>query len=111
MLVWFRRMRSVSIPSDRTAFVACWVAGAVLGVVALGMGAGWVGGLLAGLAAVAGSFFSALVFVSPQKVGEDAIRVGEQLRPFSALDEAGSEFSSVSLAGKPVLLKFFRGHW
>jgi peroxiredoxin len=37
--------------------------------------------------------------------------VGETLRDFSALDENGERFELASTAGRPVLLKFFRGHW
>lgn len=111
MALWARRIRQVRIPTDRRGFVACWVGGAALGVLALAQGPGWVGGVPAGLAAVAGIFFSALVYISPQRVAEDAIRVGESLRGFTAPDENGDEFSIASVAGKPVLLKFFRGHW
>ena len=111
MALWTRRIRNVEIPKDRRAFVACWVGGAVLGIIALIQGAGWIGGTLAGVAALAGTFFSALVLASPQKAADDAIQVGESLRQFSAIDENGEEFSLAGLADKPVLLKFFRGHW
>jgi hypothetical protein len=111
MALWFRRIQSVRIPANRLGFVACWAGGAVLGVIALSQGAGYLGGLAAGIAAVAGAFFSVLVYVSPQKVADDAVQVGESLRAFTALDENGADFSSASVAGKPVLLKFFRGHW
>lgn len=111
MGLWFLRIRRVAIPTDRRAFVASWVGGAALGIFALTQGPGWVGGIPAGLAAVAGLVFSALVYVSPQKVADDAIRVGERLREFTAPDENGADFRVASLAGKPVLLKFFRGHW
>jgi hypothetical protein len=111
MTLWFRRIQRVDIPRDRRAFVACWLAGALLGVVALIQGPGWVGGTLAGIAIAAGALFSTLVYISPQKVAGHAIQVGERLRDFTALDEHGDEFSTADVAGKPVLLKFFRGHW
>ena len=111
MALWFRRMGRVQIPTDRRGFVACWAGGAVLGVLALSQGAGWVGGIPAGIATLAGTLFSVLVYISPQKVAEDAVRVGESLRAFTAPDENGADFSIASAAGKPVLLKFFRGHW
>jgi hypothetical protein len=111
MALWARRIRNVAIPKDRRAYVACWAGGAVLGIIALVQGAGWIGGILAGAAALAGTFFSALVLASPQKAADDAIQVGESLRQFSAIDENGEEFSLAGLADKPVLLKFFRGHW
>jgi hypothetical protein len=111
MALWARRIRRVQIPADRRGFVACWLGGAALGILALAQGAGWIGGIPAGIAAVAGIFFSALVYISPQKVADHAIRVGESLREFKAVDENGDDFSSAGLAGQPVLLKFFRGHW
>jgi hypothetical protein len=111
MALWFARIKRVQIPADRRGFVACWLGGAALGVIALTEGAGWLGGIPAGIAVLAGSFFSVLVVISPQKVADDAVRVGESLRAFTALDENGAEFSIASTAGKPLLLKFFRGHW
>ena len=111
MALWFRRIQSVRIPRDRRGFVASWLLGAGLGVLALAGDPGWIVGSLAGLAVVAGILFTVLFFISPQKVAADAIRVGEKLRDFTALDEAGSEFALADTLGRPVLLKFFRGHW
>ncbi len=111
MARWAQRMKRVQIPTDRRGFVVCWTGGAVLGILALTQGAGWIGGIPAGIAAVAGTFFSALVYLSPQRVADDAVRVGERLREFTALDENGDPYSIARAAGKPVLLKFFRGHW
>lgn len=111
MAMWVRRMRNVDIPEDRRGFVACWAGGAGLGIVALTHGAGWLGGVSAAIAAVAGTFFSALVYISPQKTAGNAIRVGERLREFTAPDDNGDDFAIASTLGKPILLKFFRGHW
>lgn len=111
MAIWFQRIRRVDIPQNRSVFVACWSVGALLGVVALTQEPGWIGGVPAGIAAVAGALFVGLVYISPQRVAADAIRIGEPLREFTALDENGDEFAIASTAGKPVLLKFFRGHW
>lgn len=109
--LWGQRIKHVQIPADRRGFVAGWAGGAALGIIALTQDPGWVGTVPAVIAAIGGTFFSVLVFVSPQAVGDDAIRVGESLRDFTALDKNGDEFSSTNLAGKPVLMKFFRGHW
>ena len=44
-------------------------------------------------------------------VAVNAIRIGDTIPAFSALDENGELFESKTLAGKPALIKFFRGHW
>ncbi len=111
LVEWFRRIRGVRIPRDRRGFVACWLGGAALGAIALAQGPGWVGGLPAGLATLGGLVLSGLVAISPQRVAENAIRVGESLRDFTAPDDQGEAFPIASLAGSPILLKFFRGHW
>ena len=111
MTSWFRRMKAVRVPEDRRAYVACWAGGACLGILALTQGPGWIGGVPAALAVLAGSLFSLLVFISPQKVADHAVAIGERLRDFTAQDANGELFTMSSAAGKPVLLKFFRGHW
>ena len=110
-IFWFRLLSSVRLPENRTGFILVWAASALLGVIALAQGAGWIGGIPAGLAVFFGIFFLFTVTISPQQVAPDAIAVGETLRDFSALDENGETFELASTAGRPVLLKFFRGHW
>ena len=108
---WFRLARAVRLPRSRAAFVAAWAGGALLGLVALSRGAGWIGGVPAGLALFAGGMLVVLVAISSQQVAENAVRVGENLRDFSAPDENGARFALASTLGRPLLLKFFRGHW
>ena len=109
--LWFHRARGVRIPSNRSAFVASWVLGALLGVAALVQGDGFLGGIPAGLAVFVGCFLLFTVSISRQKLGSNAIRVGATLPDVDAPDENGESFALSSLRGKPVLLKFFRGHW
>ncbi|MDE0886890.1 MAG: hypothetical protein OSB70_15295 [Myxococcota bacterium] len=110
--VWGLRIKQVQIPANRLGFVLGWSSGALLGLIALAtQGGGWLAAIPAVMAVLGGTFLCALVYVSPQAASDDAIRVGESLRAFTALDENGDEFSSVSLEGRPVLMKFFRGHW
>ena len=108
---WFRRAQAVSLPEDRTGFVALMATAAATGVVALALGAGWFAGTLAGLAVFGGSLFLLLVSISAQKGGSGAFQVGSPVPDFAAPDENGEEFRLSSLSGKPLLLKFFRGHW
>jgi hypothetical protein len=109
--VWVRKLRAVALPEDRTPYVVPMVAGLVLAVAALLRGPGVLGGLAAVLALVIGGFFVLTVLVGDQKGGPGRLRVGEPLPDFTAPDENGAPFRLASLAGRPVLLKFFRGHW
>ena len=109
--LWFRAALGVRLPKNRSAFVAAWFGGAVLGVAALIQGAGWIGALPSVLAIVGGSFLTFSVSVSRQTAAPDVISVGSTLPDFSATDENGETFKASSLAGHPVLIKFFRGHW
>jgi len=108
--VWFRRMADVRIPENRTTFVAGWAGGVLLGVATFAQGTGWLGGIPAALAIALGGLFTALIAVSGQKAA-GSVAIGTPLPDLTALDEHGAAFELSSLAGKPVLLKFFRGHW
>jgi hypothetical protein len=101
----------VAIPKNRGVFLASAVLAAGLGVTALRGEPGWLGGIPAGLGTFASLMFLLLFSISRQKLGDDAIRVGATLPDFTATDEHGQIFDSQSLAGHPVLIKFFRAHW
>ena len=109
--LWIRALKRVEIPKNRGGFVAAWAVAAGLGLAALAGEPGWLGGIAAGFSVFASTFFLLTVAVGGQKVGEDAIRVGATIPDFTAPDEHGQTFDSHSLAGHPVLIKFFRGHW
>jgi hypothetical protein len=111
VMAWFRQINQVDIPENRTAFVVFFLAAAALGVGAFVARTRWFGGVAAVLAIVIGSFFPFTVAISRQEVAANAIRVGDSIPVFSALDENGEIFESKTLAGKPTLVKFFRGHW
>jgi cytochrome oxidase Cu insertion factor (SCO1/SenC/PrrC family) len=82
-----------------------------LGALAFAAGPGWLGGALAALTVAGGSVFLATLAISRQVGGSGAFRVGERVPDFTAPDESGAPFNLSSLAGRPLLLKFFRGHW
>ncbi len=109
--LWFRRMYQVRIPRNRTPFLAVWLFGAALAVIALFQGTGWIGGTAAVLAICFGACVAFTMAISRQITAADAIKVGAPLPAVLAPDENGETFELSSLAGKPVLLKFFRGHW
>jgi hypothetical protein len=105
---WFWRAWQVNVPRKPGLFRATWATGSILGCVAYYQSpedpfAVWAIGL--------GLLLVYLVSTGAQKVGSEMVNVGDTLPSFSALDENGNVFNSSSLEGKPVLLKFFRGHW
>jgi hypothetical protein len=108
---WFRLLRQVRIPKDRTGFLVLNGAGALLGLVALVLGAGTAGGCLAAFAVVGGLGFLGLAAASGQKPTTPAVAVGGPILDFASTDDEGRAFDLSSLRGRPFLLKFFRGHW
>jgi len=109
--LWFRAAMRVEIPRNRGGFVAAWAGAATLALVSLLGEPGWFAGIAAGLSLIAAGFCLFSVAIGGQKLATDAIRVGANLPEFAAADEHGKTFESQSLAGHPVLIKFFRGHW
>jgi hypothetical protein len=109
--LWIRAIGRVEIPKNRGGFVTACVVATGLGVTALAGEPGWLGGIPAGIAVFASTFFLLTVAIGGQKVAGDAIQLGAVIPSFAATDEHGQTFDSASLAGHPVLIKFFRGHW
>ena len=105
---WFWRAYRVDIPASPRLFVAAWSVGLLLGVMAWSQGgantaAAWAIGVAL--------LMLYLASTGAQRVGNTAIKVGDTIPAFTALDEHGAQFDSASLAGSRFLLKFFRGHW
>ncbi len=84
----------MNIPDDRGAYVAGFGAATVLAIAALGVGVNGLAYVPAILTLFGGGFFLLTWLVSAQEVARDAIVVGEQLRPFTALDEFGEATAS-----------------
>lgn len=110
-LRWFQLLQAVRIPKDRTVFLALNATGALLGIGALLLGTGALAGILAVLAAVGGLAFLGLWAASGQAAATPAVAVGGPILDFVASDDEGNRFDLGALRGKPLLLKFFRGHW
>ncbi len=58
-----------------------------------------------------GGLFLFLITQRKTPVGDIRVGVGDSLLPFAAKNSDGSNFESASLAGRRILLKFFRGGW
>ena len=109
--LWFRRAFAVALPENRTGFVICMIVGVCLGIAGLVQGAGLAGGILSTLAILLGGMFVFTWLISAQKGGSGTLQIGSPLISFSAPDHLGNSFDSNTLDGRPILLKFFRGHW
>lgn len=60
---------------------------------------------------VMGPLFFFLLSQRKTPIGKLAVKVGDRLPAFAAVESTGEPFDSGSLHGQRVLLKFFRGHW
>jgi hypothetical protein len=111
VLFWFRQVNLVSLPQDRTLFVVAFVISGVLGIATFIVGTRWYGGIPAIGAIIVGAFMTGTIYISPQKVADNPVKVGDVIPQFVALNDDGERFNSGELNGKPTLIKFFRGHW
>ncbi len=111
VFLWNRQIQQVAIPENRTAFVIAFVVAALVGASAFVMRTRWFGAIPALMAIAIGAFLTFTVSISRQEVATTGIQVGQTIPHFTAIDRHGEPFDSASLAGKPVLVKFFRGHW
>ena len=110
--LWIRAFRRVAIPRDRTAYVLSWIVGGVLGIAALAISEpGDLSRFPAWFAVSTAAILLFTVSISRQKLADNAIRVGERIPAFTALDEHGELFDSRSLNDHLLLIKFFRAHW
>ena len=107
---WLQLIKRVAIPRSRRGWFASFLAGGTLGAVAISTG-GFFNVLFGIPAALVGFVFPALRLQSTQQPNRPAVAVGDPMMTFVAPDEHGHDFDLSSLAGKPYLLKFFRGHW
>jgi hypothetical protein len=111
VFIWMRLIQRVEIDEGRRLPQVMIVSGLVLAIVALTQSPGVIGGILAGVTAAAGALAVLLRVLAPQSSQAPAVAVGSPLPGFSALDDSGAKFELSDLDGRPVLIKFFRGHW
>lgn len=63
------------------------------------------------VALMMGLFFLWLLTQRKTPLGDLTVKVGDKLLPFAATTSEGAGFHSDELAGRRILLKFFRGGW
>jgi peroxiredoxin len=108
---WLQLTYRAQLPQNASAYVVACAAGVVLGGGAFVLGTGIAGGIAGGLAALGGGAFLALFSASGQRRLPPAVVVGEPVIELTTTDDEGRPFDLARLRGRPVLLKFFRGHW
>lgn len=108
---WFSLVKRVALGEHRWLVNVVMAGGAVLGLLALGQGTGVAGGVLAGASVAVGALYFGLLALAGQSTQRPAVAIGERMPEFTAPDHEGKPFSFASLAGHPVLIKLFRGHW
>ena len=108
---YWPRIKAHRVPRRPIGYQVVMIAGSLLAMFSLSRGTGPACTTLAGVALLGATcfLFSILTSAVPAKV--PAVHVGGRMLPFQAKDQDGADFDSASLAGSPVLLKFYRGHW
>ncbi|RMF20282.1 MAG: hypothetical protein D6760_11895 [Deltaproteobacteria bacterium] len=108
---YWPRIKAHRVPRRPIVHQAAMAAGICLAILGLVRGPGTLGVVLAVFAVIGAIFFlfSSLTSAVPQK--RPAVEVGGRVLPFEATDSEGARFDLGSLAGRPILLKFFRGFW
>ena len=108
---WMTMIKQVQLEKGRWLLRLLAGASMVVAGLAFALGVELFGGILAGVAMGVSILFLVLSSLSRQSSNAPAVAVGQPMLEFSAPDENGEIFDSASLSGKPILLKFFRGHW
>lgn len=117
---WVTYMATIpkgNVPERPVGTLILTVGGAVIAIVAIafsfqdGGSPGVAVGVPAALALTLGPTFPFLLSLRKTPVGNIKVKVGDSLLPFSTQTSDGSAFQTDELAGRRILLKFFRGGW
>ena len=111
VVLWFRMNSAVGIPEDRTIWIVFSLLALAMSIASFVLGTRWFGGVAAVIGIFPALLLPATIAISKQEVAEEAIRVGDTIPYFVAVDDQGDRFTSDALAGTPVVIKFFRAHW
>ncbi|GAB4159707.1 MAG: hypothetical protein Fur0021_30870 [Candidatus Promineifilaceae bacterium] len=110
--IWYaRKVKALRVPRRPLAHQLLAGGGAVVAVFTLTRSLDVIGFLLAAVALIAGIRFIYTTLSSRLPGKQIAVRRGQPALNFTALDGHGEPFTLSSLSGRPILIKFFRGHW
>jgi hypothetical protein len=106
-----QQVRAVQVPLHPRAHQALLVTAGLIALAALTRGAGWPAGIASGVVLLIAAAFLFLTTASRLPRAPATVRVGEPAPLFTTEDADGRPFALAGLRGRPLLLKFFRGHW
>jgi cytochrome oxidase Cu insertion factor (SCO1/SenC/PrrC family) len=109
--IWLRMIARVELGQKRWVVNALFASSLALGTFALAQSPSTPGFVLAATTVAFSALYFVLLSFSGQSKQAPAVAVGSRIPDFTALDHTGEPFSLSSLKGKPILMKFFRGHW
>lgn len=109
---WTRGMLQVRVSPNITPVRLAFCFGAALCLVPFLMGGGGLAlRILCGIAIAIAALFMGLDRIAALPTPVPNVGIGDLALDFTATTSEGDDFSLSSLRGRPVLLKFFRGHW
>ncbi len=108
---WMGLIQRVQVGQGKILLRVLAVLALVTSVVSLGGSPGTLGGVLASIALFVSAAFLVLGSLAGQSDQGPAFGVGDALPAFEAKDHNDEWFRSEALRGRPMLIKFFRGHW
>lgn len=109
--LWWRRIQRVDVPLKPWTYWIAMGASCLLAALAFASGTSLVGGIGAALALLLAGTYLALTQISGMPTTPMTLAAGQPAPDFTTPDSTGAPFTLSSLRGRPVLLKFFRGHW
>jgi len=109
---WARGMLQVRISPNITPVRVALLFGAALSLLPFVLaGGGLLLRIACGVAITIVALFMGLDSIATLPSPVPSVGVGSPAPDFTARTSEGDDFSLSSLRGRPVLLKFFRGHW
>jgi len=109
--IQYRQIKEVSVPLVPWGQVVLWLSGIACGLLAFLQGIHFLMTIPVTLAVVTNIFFLVVIATSKLPKVDPALEIGDRYIDFTATDSEGNSFTLSQLEGRPILLKFFRGHW
>ena len=110
--IWYgRKIKALLVPRRPLAHQLLAGAGVAVAIFTFTRPPDVIGFLLAAVALFAGIRFLYTTLSSHIPGRDITVRPGQPALNFTALNGRSETFTLSSLSGRPILIKFFRGHW